>query len=69
MVHSVLLQSQGHIVETSVFRSVRFHVENQTQSCLPTSLLDLSVLRFGRRRTSLKSSLMSFSMRGILETG
>ena len=30
-----------------------------------TSALDLSVLRFGRTRTSLKSSLMSESRRGM----
>lgn len=44
-------------------------VEKKIHSCIPTSLRDFSVLRFGRRSTSLKSSLMSFSMRGILETG
>ena len=33
-----------------------------------TSLRDLRVLRLGRSRTSLKSSLTSFSMRGILVT-
>lgn len=38
------------------------------QCCILTSLLDLSVLLFGRRRTSLKSNLTSFSMRGILES-
>ncbi len=55
------------IVETSVFRPVS--CGKDPHSCKPTSLLDLRVLRFGRRSTSLKSSLMSFSMRGILETG
>lgn len=54
----------GHIRVKRVGELIKFN----TESSVPTSLLDLSVLLLGRRRTSLKSSLMSFSIRGIVET-
>lgn len=43
-----------------------YFISNIFNKNADTSLLDFSVLRFGRKRTSLKSSLMSFSIRGIL---